>query len=68
LGRKGAYLHLEKPKLPEVFLLKENQFSQGNNILDSPAFNMIGLLWTDICVSSNQQNRPIWNKHSLSEP
>jgi hypothetical protein len=44
------------------------QFSQGNNVLDAPASNMGVSLWRDICVSSTQMNRPIWNKESLSPP
>jgi hypothetical protein len=28
LGKKGAYLYFEKPKLQEVFLTKQSQFSQ----------------------------------------
>jgi hypothetical protein len=46
---------------------KLTQFSQGNNILDTPAFNMDHFLYTDICVSSTQCNRPIWSKQSLSQ-
>jgi hypothetical protein len=28
IGKKGAYLYFEKPKLQEVFLTKQSQFSQ----------------------------------------
>jgi hypothetical protein len=30
--------------------------------------NIDGFLWRDTCVSSTQQNRPIWRKGSLSPP
>jgi hypothetical protein len=36
-------------------------------VLDPPASNIDGFLWRDICVSSNQLNRPICNKR-LSPP
>jgi hypothetical protein len=43
-GSKTAYLHLETPKLKEVFHLKLTEFSQGNNVLASLASNMNGFL------------------------
>jgi hypothetical protein len=42
------------------------QFSLGNNVVDAPDSNWDGYLWRDTCVSSNQLNRPIWNKMTLS--
>jgi hypothetical protein len=39
-GESRAYLHLETPKLQEVFLSK-TKFEQGNNVLDAPASDTI---------------------------
>jgi hypothetical protein len=44
------------------------QFSQGNNVLNSPASNTRGFLSRDTFVSSTQPNMPIYRKHSLSPP
>jgi hypothetical protein len=33
---KQAYLHLDTPKLQEVFLSKQTHFSKGNIVLDAP--------------------------------
>jgi hypothetical protein len=63
-----ASLHLEKTMLLEVFLSKRTQFSQGNNVVDAAASNRDRFLSQDICVSSTQLKRPIWNKYSLSSP
>jgi hypothetical protein len=70
-----ASLHLEKTMLLEVFLSKRTQFSQGNNVVDAAASNRDRFLSQDICVSSTQLKRPIWNniaylhleKHKLQE-
>jgi hypothetical protein len=40
-----AYIHLEIPKLQEVFLSKQSQFLQVNTVLDAPASNTDGFLW-----------------------
>jgi hypothetical protein len=37
-------------------------------MLEHPASKIHGFLLSDICVSSNQLNRPIWNKGSLCPP
>jgi hypothetical protein len=50
----------------QYFFLKVTQFSQGNNDLDTPASNLDGFLWRDICVSLTQLNRPICNKMGVS--
>ena len=42
-GANGIYLHLETPKLQQVFLSKLTQFSQEKNVLDAPASNNEGL-------------------------
>jgi hypothetical protein len=42
--------------------------SQGNNVLDATSSNTYGFLSGDICVSSTQLYRPIWNKESLLPP
>jgi hypothetical protein len=52
----------------EYSFQKLTQFSQGNNVLDAPAFIKDGFLCRDTCVSSTQMNRPIWNKESISPP
>jgi hypothetical protein len=53
-GANCAYLHLETPKLQEVFLLKTIQLSQGNNVIDAFASITNGFLSRDICVSAAQ--------------
>ena len=35
----GIYLHVETPKLQQVFLSKPTQFSQEKKVLDAPASN-----------------------------
>jgi hypothetical protein len=55
-GAKRAYLHLETPKLEEVFLPKLTQFSLRNNVLDVAAYIIHGFLWRVICVSPMQLN------------
>jgi hypothetical protein len=67
-GANRSYVHLETPKLQEVFLEKLTQFSQGNNVLNPPSSNKNGCLWHDICVSSTHLNRPIEKKMILSPP
>jgi hypothetical protein len=47
---------------------KLNQISQGNKVRDAAASNLDGFLLRDICVSSTQVNRPIWNSLSISPP
>jgi hypothetical protein len=42
VGANGIYLHLETPKLQEVFLSKLTQFSQEKNVTDAPAWNNEG--------------------------
>jgi hypothetical protein len=42
-GGNRASLHLETPKLQEVFLSKLTELSQGNNVLHGPALNIDGL-------------------------
>jgi hypothetical protein len=42
VGANGVYLHLETPKLQEVFLSKLTQFSQKKIVLDAPASNNEG--------------------------
>jgi hypothetical protein len=37
-------------------------------VVDDPASDIDGFLWSDTCVSSTQLNRPVWNKESLSPP
>jgi hypothetical protein len=48
--------------------LKVTQFSQGNNLLTAPASYLYGFLSRDICVSSTQIDRLIWNKMYISPP
>jgi hypothetical protein len=43
-----------------------NQFSQKNNMLHSAASVIDDFHWKDTCISTTQQNRPIWKKMSLS--
>jgi hypothetical protein len=43
---------------------KQAQFSRGNNVLDASASIIDALLWREPCVSSTQQNRPIWSKQT----
>jgi hypothetical protein len=50
-----AYLH-------NYFFQKVTQFSQGNNMLHPPVSNTNDCLWRITCVSSTQQNMPIWIK------
>jgi hypothetical protein len=38
-GTKRAYLHLEKPKLQEIFLSETNSLLTGNNVLEAAAYN-----------------------------
>jgi hypothetical protein len=47
---------------------KRTQFSQGINVQDAPAANTCGFLSREECFSTNQLNRAIWNKMSLSPP
>jgi hypothetical protein len=54
IGTKRAYLHLEKPKLPEVW---SHIWSHINNVLDAAAASLDGFLWSGTCVSSTQLNR-----------
>jgi hypothetical protein len=50
----------------KYFFQKLTHFSQGNNALDAPASNIDDFPCRDTCVSSNQLNRPICSKQSLS--
>jgi hypothetical protein len=68
IWKKHRLSPLWKTYVAEVFLSKLTQFSQENNVIDPPASNTDGFLWRDICVSSNQLSRPIWNKETLSPP
>jgi hypothetical protein len=54
--------------LQEALIAKVKHFSLGNNVLDAAGPNRDGCLWRDKCVSSNELNRPIWNKMTLSPP
>jgi hypothetical protein len=67
-GTKWDILNLENNNLHEEFLSKLTQFSQGNNVQDGTSSNTYEFLLRDTCVSSTQNNRPIWNKESLSPP
>jgi hypothetical protein len=40
------------------------QFSNGNNILETPASNIGGIRWTTTCASSTHLNRSVWKKES----
>jgi hypothetical protein len=40
------------------------QFSNGNNILETPASNIGGIRWTSTCASSTHLNRSVWKKES----
>jgi hypothetical protein len=68
LVTKGAYLHLEKAKLQEVYVPKLTHFSQGTHVLDTAACNTFGLLFSDTCISSTEMNRPISNKEREHPP
>ena len=68
LETNRAYLHLEKAKLQEVYVPKLTHFSQGNYVLDPPACNTDGLLFSDTCISSVEMNRPILNKERQHPP
>jgi hypothetical protein len=57
-GIKTAYLHIEKPKLQDIFLSKLTQFTQGNNVLEAAAYDTNGFLLRDTCVPSTQLNNP----------
>jgi hypothetical protein len=63
-----AYLHLETPKLQDVFLSKTHSSLTGKYLLDAPAFNTDGFLSRQKCVSSSLLNSPIWNKIDLFIP
>jgi hypothetical protein len=63
-----AYIHLKTVIWRKYLLQTLIQFSLGNNDLDATASNRDGCLWRDSCLSSNQLNRPIWNKMTLSPP
>jgi hypothetical protein len=45
---------------------KLTKFSQGNYALDAPASNIDDFPCRDKCFSSNQLNRPVCSKQSLS--
>jgi hypothetical protein len=50
----------------KYFVHKLSHFSQGNNALDAPAANIDDFPCAEKCFSSNQLNRPICSKQSLS--
>jgi hypothetical protein len=52
----------------QYYYQKLTQFSQGNNVLDAQPSNIEAFLSRDICVSTIQLNRLIWNKMSISLP
>jgi hypothetical protein len=49
LGTNRVYFHLEKPKLHEVFPIKQTQFSQASSVLDAPASNTSHFQLRDTC-------------------
>jgi hypothetical protein len=57
------HLHFRK-----YFIENFTQFSEGNNVLDAAASNIVGFLCRDMCVSSTELNSPNRSKHSLSTP
>jgi hypothetical protein len=42
VGANGIYLHLETPKLQDVFFSEQTEFSQEKHVLHSPASNNEG--------------------------
>jgi hypothetical protein len=51
-GENRGYLHLEIPKLQEVFFSKTNSILKWNNVLDGPASTTNGVLSRATFVSS----------------
>jgi hypothetical protein len=67
-GQREPITTLENQCSSKCFFQKPIQYSQGNNVLDVAASNVDGFLQIDICVSSTELNRLLWNKMSLSPP
>jgi hypothetical protein len=69
-----AYLEQTQPVSTLKHLSFRKTSFQKLNILtwkhmqEGAVSNIDGFLWRDTCVSSTQQNRPIWRKGSLSPP
>jgi hypothetical protein len=68
LETNRAYLHREKAKLQEVYVAKLTHFSQGNHVLDTAAYNTVGLLSSDTWIPSTEMNSPISNKERQHPP
>jgi hypothetical protein len=51
-GANRAYIHLETPKYPEVFLSHTNSSFTENNALDTIASNIDGVLSRGSCFST----------------
>jgi hypothetical protein len=66
IGAKTAYLHLETPKLQDVFLSETISVLTQNNVPGALASNIDVFLWRDACVSSTDLNRPTQKKTSVS--
>jgi hypothetical protein len=77
---KGAYHHLKKPKVKDVFLQKLTQFSQGNNVLEFKPSNIDGFYQRYLCLFNSakqaylEQRDPIstlkywsWRKYSFQK-
>jgi hypothetical protein len=59
---------LKKQSCQTYLFQKVTQFSQGCNVLDTPASKPDAVLVRDTCISSTQLERSIWNKGSQSQP
>jgi hypothetical protein len=68
LEQRELIASLKNLSCRRYFFKKLTQFSQGNNVLDTPASNSNGFLSNDTYFSSPQLNRSTWNKESLSTP
>jgi hypothetical protein len=68
LETKRAYLHLEKPKLQEVFLSTTNSVLIGKQNARCSCFWHKLFSLSNTCVSHTQPERPIWKKTSLYQP
>jgi hypothetical protein len=54
-GENRAHLHLETPRLQGVFLEKLTQYSQGNNVLDPPAFTQMVVFGENMCFFNSAE-------------
>jgi hypothetical protein len=65
---QNEFLSFENADGRQYSRKKLTQVSQGNNVLDAPASNLDNFILRHTCVYSNQLNRPILNKVTVSPP